>query len=62
MENKGDEFRWKKNSKIGGEKMRSASGQQVENEQQWLKKCEQEHKQKKTFGQHIQHFLHKMSN
>ena len=34
IENKGDEFRWKKNSKIGGEKMRNASGQQVENEQQ----------------------------
>ena len=27
--------------------MRNISGQQVENEQQWIKKCEQEHKQKK---------------
>ena len=34
IENKGDEFRWKKNSKTGGEKMRKASGQRVENEQQ----------------------------
>ena len=51
-----------KNSKIGGEKMRSASGQQVENERQWIKKCEQEHKQKNTFGEHIRHFLHQMCN
>ena len=28
--------------------MRNISGQQVENEQQWIKKCEQEHKQKKV--------------
>ena len=34
IENKEDEFLWKKNSKIGGEKMRNISGQQVENEQQ----------------------------
>ena len=27
--------------------MRNISGQQVENEQQWIKKCEQEHMQKK---------------
>ena len=32
--NRGGEFRWKKNMKIGGEKMRNASGQQGENEQQ----------------------------
>ena len=49
MENKGDEFRWKKNSKIGGEKMRSASGQQVENEQQWLKKMRTGTQAKKNF-------------
>ena len=35
-ENKGDEFRRKKNMKIqsGGEKMRNANGQQGENERQ----------------------------
>ena len=33
-QNKGDEFRWKKNMKIGGEKMRNASGQQGERERQ----------------------------
>ena len=37
IENKGDEFRRKKNMEIqsGGEKMRNASGQQGENERQW---------------------------
>ena len=37
IENKGDEFRWKKNIDIqsGGEKMKNASGQQGENERQW---------------------------
>ena len=36
IENKGDEFRRKKNMKIqsGGEKMRNASGQQSENVRQ----------------------------
>ena len=36
IENKGDEFRGKKNMKIqrGAEKIRNASGQQGENEQQ----------------------------
>ena len=36
IENKGDEFRKKKNMKIqsGGDKMRNASGQQIENERQ----------------------------
>ena len=36
IENKGDEFRRKKNREIqsGGEKMRNASGQQGENERQ----------------------------
>ena len=32
--NKEGKFRWRKNMKIGGEKMRNASGQQGENEQQ----------------------------
>ena len=47
IENKGDEFLRKKNMEIhsGGEKMRKASGQQGENEQQWLKnKSEHEHR------------------
>ena len=37
IENKGDEFRRKKNMEIqsGGEKMRNASGQQGEKERQW---------------------------
>ena len=35
IENKGDEFRRKKNMESGGEKMRNASGQQGENERQW---------------------------
>ena len=37
IENKGDEFRRKKNMDIqsGGEKMRNASAQQGENERQW---------------------------
>ena len=36
IENKGDEFRRKKDTEIqsGGEKMRNASGKQVENERQ----------------------------
>ena len=36
IENKGDEFRGKKNSEIqsGGERMRNASGQQGENERE----------------------------
>ena len=36
IENKGDEFRWKKNMEIqsSGDKMRNASGQQGENERQ----------------------------
>ena len=32
--NKEGKFRWRKNMKIGSEKMRNASGQQGENEQQ----------------------------
>ena len=44
----------------GSEKIRNASGQQGENEQQW-KKSEQEYKQQ-ILGENIQHFLHKMVN
>ena len=45
-ENKGDEFRRKKNMKIqsGGEKMRNASGQQGENEPAVKNKREHEHR------------------
>ena len=54
IKNKGDWFlgrvTWQFYS--GGEKMRSATGHQGENEWQW-KKSEQEH---------IQHFLHKTCN
>ena len=41
IENKGDEFRTKKNmeTQSGGEKMRNASGHQSENEQQWKLKA-----------------------
>ena len=48
--------------KIGGEKIRNASGQQGENEQQWKKA--NRNTSNKTFGVHIneQHFLHKMCN
>ena len=48
--------------KIGGDKMRIASGQQGENEQQWKKA--NRNTSNKTFGVHIhvQHFLHKMCN
>jgi len=40
IENKGDEFRRRKNMEIQsrGEKMRNASGQQGENERQYVKK------------------------
>ena len=55
--NKEGKFRWRKNMKIGGEKMRNASGQQGENEQQANRNTSN-----KTFGvhKHVQHFLHKM--
>ena len=55
-------FRWKKKMKIGGDKMRNASGQQGENEQQWKKA--NRNTSNKTFGVHIhvQHFLHKICN
>ena len=41
IENKGDEFRTKKNMEpqSGGEKMRNASGHQGENERQWKLKA-----------------------
>ena len=58
--NKEGKFRWRKNMKIGGEKMRNASGQQGENEKQWKKA--NRNTSNKTFGvhKHVQHFLHKM--
>ena len=54
--NKGDEFRRNKNMEIqsGGEKMRNASGQQGENEQQWKIKANMN-----ILGKHIRQFLHK---
>ena len=41
LENKGDEFRTKKNmeTQSGGEKMRNASGHEGENERQWKLKA-----------------------
>ena len=59
-ENKGDEFRRKKNMKIqsGGEKMRNASGQQGENEWQWKIKANI-NTGNKILGKHIRQFLHK---
>ena len=41
--------------------MRNASGQQVENERQWKKKSEQEHKQQNVLCAQ-RHFLHKKCN
>ena len=60
IENKGDEFRRKKNMEIqsGGEKMRNASGQQGENERQWKIKANM-NTGNKIFGKHIPQFLHK---
>ena len=60
IENKGDEFRRKKNMKIqsGGEKMRNASGQQGENERQWKIKANM-NTGDKILGKHIRQFLHK---
>ena len=54
--NKGDEFRRNKNMEIqsGGEKMRNASGQQGENEQQWKIKANMN-----ILGKHIRQFFHK---
>ena len=60
IENKGDEFRRKKNMKIqsGGEKMRNASGQQSENVRQWKIKATM-NTGNKILGKHIQQFVHK---
>ena len=60
IENKGDEFRRKKNMEIqsGGEKMRNASGQQGENEQQRKIKAIM-NTGNKILGKHIRQFLHK---
>ena len=59
IENKGDEFRRKKNMEIqsGGEKMRNASGQQGENEQQWKIKANM-NTRNKILGKHIRQFLY----
>ena len=60
IENKRDEFCWKKNMKIksGYEKMRNASGQQGKNERQWKIKANMSTGDK-ILGKHIQQFLHK---
>ena len=60
IENKGDEFRGKKNMEIqsGGEKMGNASGQQGENERQWKIKANM-NTGDKILGKHIRQFLHK---
>ena len=53
LKNRGDEFGWKKNMKIGSEKVSNASGQQGENRRrQWKKKNEQEHKQQNFWWAH----------
>ena len=59
-ENKGDEFRRKKNMAIqsGGEKMRNASDQQGENERQWKMKANM-NTGNKILGKHIRQLLHK---
>ena len=60
IENKGDEFRGKKNMEIqsGGEKMGNASDQQGENERQWKIKANM-NTGDKILGKHIRQFLHK---
>ena len=60
IENKEDEFRWKKNMEIqsGNEKMTNASGQQGENERQWKTKASK-NTGNKILGKHIRQFLHK---
>ena len=59
-ENKGDEFRKKKNMEIqsGREKMRNAGGQQGENERQWKIKANT-NTGNKILGKHIRQILHK---
>ena len=58
IENKGDEFRRKKNMEIqsGGEKMRNASAQQGENERQVKGNMNTANK---ILGKHIRQFLPK---
>ena len=60
IENKGGEFRSKKNMEIqtGGEKMRNASGQQGENERRWKIKANM-NTGNEILGKHIRQFLHK---
>ena len=60
IENKGDEFRGKKNMEIqsGGEKIGNASDQQGENERQWKIKANM-NTGDKILGKHIRQFLHK---
>ena len=60
IENKGDEFRRKKDTEIqsGGEKMRNASGKQGENERQWKIRANV-NTENKILGKHIRQFLHK---
>ena len=60
IENKGEQFRRKKNMEIqsGNEKMRNASGQQGENERQWKIKANM-NTGNKILGKHIRQFLHK---
>ena len=60
FENKGDKFRRKKNMEVqsGGEKMRSASIQQDENERQWKIEANM-NTGDKILGKHIRQFLHK---
>ena len=60
IENKGDEFRRKKNMEIQsrGERMRNANGQQGENERQ-LKIKANVNTGNRILGKHIRQFLHK---
>ena len=60
IENKGDEFRRKKNMEIQsrGEKMINASGQQSENEWQ-LKIKANVNTANRILGKHMRQFLHK---
>ena len=59
IENKGDEFRRKKNMEIqsGREKMQNARGQQGESERQWKLKANM-NTGNKILGKHIRQFLH----
>ena len=61
IENKGDEFRRKKNMEIqsSGERMRNASGQQGENERQWKIKANM-NTGNKILRKHLRQFLQKI--